>query len=333
MLRAILRARAQQWGEYFGHLPWYRRYEFLALGLIVLAGAGVFLVPSPGRPHDPLTWCRILLSYLMFFGWVLLILTDREKPVWLKRLASLSVVILFFLFFYWFSGADWSGMSEKFFNVKALDGVWPMYLDGTIISIKLTLVAAVLSVGLGAFLGVLRTFKNPVLSVFTIAYVDLFRSFPIITLMMVVFYALPFIGLRFSAFASASLSIVLVYSAYISEMVRSGVESVHPSQFDAARSLGLTQVQALVYVVVPQAVRIIIPPLTTSLVGILKDTVVAYAVTLPELLTQAKQASSWKLSPTPVVVSSLIYLIILFPLTRFANRMEKRSKRWTKTPS
>jgi ABC-type amino acid transport system permease subunit len=111
------------------------------------------------------------------------------------------------------------------------------------------------------------------------------------------------------------------------------VEAVHRTQIDAARSLGLGEVRTLVHVVIPQAVRIIIPPLTSSCVGILKDTVVAYVVTLPELLTQAKQATSWKANPTPIIISSVIYLIILFPLTRFSSWLEKRSKRWIKQQS
>ena len=141
---------------------------------------------------------------------------------------------------------------------------------------------------------------------------------------MVVCYTLPFIGIDFSPFMAASVSIVLMYSAYIAEIVRSGVEAVHASQIDAARSLGMNKVQVLVYVELPQAVRIIIPPLTSSIVGILKDTVVAYTVTLPELLTQAQQASAWKNNPTPVIVSALLYIIILLPLTRFSAGLEKR---------
>lgn len=321
-----------KWNDWFGHLPWYRRYEFLVPCLAVVAALGILLVPSPGKPAGFLSWSRILLSYSLFFGWVLLVLTDREKPVWLKRASSVSTVVLFFLFFYLYSGANWGRMGEKFFNLQSLEGVWPMYWAGTITSVKLTLGAAVFSVALGTFLGVLRTFNNPVLSLFTIAYVDLFRSFPLIALMMVVFYALPFVGIQLSPFVAASVSIVLLYSAYISETVRSGVEAVHRSQIDAARSLGLSEVKTLVHVVIPQAVRIIIPPLTSSCVGILKDTVVAYAVTLPELLTQAKQAASWKANPTPIIVSSVIYLIILFPLTRFSSWLEKRSKKWIKKP-
>ena len=322
---------SQEWNEHFGHLPWYRRYEFLIPILAALIGIGFLLAPSPGKPESFFTWFRILVSYFLFFTWVMLILSDREKPVWLKRLSSFSSVFLFFLFFYFYSGANWDRMAVKFFNFRALEGVWPMYLAGTAISLKLTLVSVVFSVALGTFLGVLRTFKNPILSLFTIVYVDLFRSFPLIVLMMVVFYALPFLGLQLSPFVAASVSIVLLYSAYISEIVRSGVEAVHRSQIDAARSLGLGEIQTLVHVVIPQAVRIIIPPLTSSCVGVLKDTVVAYAVTLPELLTQAKQAASWKANPTPIIISSVIYLIILFPLTKFSSWLEKRSRRWIKT--
>jgi len=320
----------RDWQERYGHLPWYRRYEFLFPCIILIIWIGFLFIPKPGKPENFFAWMRIILFYSIFFSWALIIISDREKPVWLKRLSSLSTVFLFFLFFYYYSGADWGRMAEKFFNFEKLEGVWPMYFEGVVISMRLTLLSAVFSVAIGTFLGVLRTFKNPVLSLFTVVYVDLFRSFPLIALMMVVFYALPFAGLKLSPFLAASVSIILMYSAYISEMVRSGVESVHRSQIDAARSLGLNEIQTLAHVVIPQAIRIIIPPLTSSVVGILKDTVVAYAVTLPELLTQAKQAASWKNNPTPIIVVSLVYLIILFPLTRFSSWLERRSKRWIK---
>ena len=329
-VRKGISAIALEWHDYHRHLPWYRRYEFLVPSLLAAVAIAVVLSPPAGEPAGFGPWLRILCSYFLLFTWAVLILSDKDKPVWLKRASSISVIALFFVYFYLYSGADWGRMGEKFFNLEKLDGVWPMYLAGVSVSIQLTLLSAGASVALGALIGVLRTFHNPVLSALAILYVDIFRSFPLIALMMVVFYALPFVGLQLSAFAAASVSIILMYSAYMSEMVRSGVESVDRTQIDAARSLGMGQVQALVYVVIPQAVRIIIPPLTSSCIGILKDTVVAYVVTLPELLTQAQQAASWKQNPTPVVISSVIYLIVLFPLTRFSSRLEKRSKRWVR---
>jgi polar amino acid transport system permease protein len=327
---ARMRLPWRDWNERFGHLPWHRRYEVLGPALIAVLCSGLFLLPPAGKPADALSWIRIVLPYSLFFGWVLLIVSDKEKPVWFKRVCSISSVLVFFLLFHAYSGADWQRMREKFFDLRSLDGVFPMYVSGAWISIKLTLASAFLSLALGTFLGVLRTFKNPVLTAFTIVYVDLFRSFPLIALMVVVFYALPFVGVQLSPFVAAALSIVLMYSAYISEIVRSGVEAVHRSQIEAARSLGLSQTATLIHVVIPQAARIMIPPLTSSSVGILKDTVVAYTVTLPELLTEAEHAASWKGNPTPVVFSALIYLAILFPLTRLSSRLEKRSKKWIK---
>jgi His/Glu/Gln/Arg/opine family amino acid ABC transporter permease subunit len=320
----------ESWKERFNHLPWYRKYEFLVPSLFLLILVEFFLVPPMGKPEQVLTWLRIFVSYLLMFSWVILILTDKEKPVWLKRTSSLSAVAIFFYFFYLYSGADWGRMGEVFFKFETLEGVWPMYLYGIGLSLKLTALAAVFSVLIGTFLGVLRSFKNPVLSLFTIMYVDFFRAFPLIVLMMVVFYALPFIGIDFSPFMAAAVSIVLMYSAYIAEIIRSGIEAVHKSQVDAARSLGMSKIQALIYVELPQAIRIIIPPLTSSVVGILKDTVVAYTVTLPELLTQAQQAAAWKRNSTPVIVSAMIYIIILLPLTHFSKRLEMRSRKWVK---
>ena len=109
-----------EWNEQFGHLPWYRRYEFLVPGVAVLIGLLFFMIPSPGKPDGFLSWLRILLSYFLFFGWVLLVLSDKEKPVWLKRVSSIATVLLFFLF------SEFTYVSDKF-DILMLERMYHFY--------------------------------------------------------------------------------------------------------------------------------------------------------------------------------------------------------------
>ena len=165
------------------------------------------------------------------------------------------------------------------------------------------------------------------------AYVDFFRSMPLIALMIVIFYALPFLGLNLEAFTAAVASITLMYSAYIAEIFRSGIQAIHYGQYDAAKALGLHPIKIISMIILPQAIRIIIPPLANSLVSILKDTAVAYVITLPELLTMANQARTIKMNQTPLIMVSLLYLAILLPATRISRYLETRSKKWIRKES
>ncbi len=144
--------------------------------------------------------------------------------------------------------------------------------------------------------------------------------------MVLIYYALPFIKILLPAFTSAVLAIALIASAYVAEIVRSGIEAVPRGQFEAARSLGLGQGQTMTAVVMPQALRIVVPPLTGNAVSIMKDTAVASVVALPELLQQATSRQALAANPTPLVGAAVIYVLMLFPLVRLVSRFENRAK-------
>jgi His/Glu/Gln/Arg/opine family amino acid ABC transporter permease subunit len=316
--------------ERYGHLPWFRRYEFLLSGVILTFLLSTLILPDQGRPETWVNFAGILLIFALFFTFAILIITDREKPVFLKRIFSLLIILLFFVFFYQYSGTQWERVRYQFFNVEKLEGVWPLYLNGLLVTLKLSIVSASAAMTIGLVLGILRSLHNPVLELFLSAYIDFFRAMPLIVNMVIVFYALPFLGINLNAFWSASTSLILMNSAYQAEIFRSGIESIPKRQVEAARSLGLRPMQAMRLVILPQAVRIIIPPLSNNLVSLVKDTAVAYVITLPELLTKARHAVVWKRNPTPIIISMFIYLATLLPLTRYTRFLENRSKRWVK---
>ncbi len=145
-----------------------------------------------------------------------------------------------------------------------------------------------------------------------------------LVLLFVVYYALPFAGLRLSSFAAATTAISMVSAAYSAEIIRAGIEAIPTGQFEAARALGLHFSSTMIKVILPQAIRIVVPPLTSNSINVMKDTALASVVAMPDLLKQANQAQALAANPTPLIVAAVIYLIILLPLVRLVGLLERR---------
>jgi polar amino acid transport system permease protein len=146
----------------------------------------------------------------------------------------------------------------------------------------------------------------------------------VLVLLFVVYYALPFAGIRLSSFASATTAISMVSAAYSAEIIRAGIEAIPAGQFEAARALGLHFSSTMIKVILPQAIRIVVPPLTSNSINVMKDTALASVVAMPDLLKQANQAQALAANPTPLIVAAVIYLIILLPLVRLVGLLERR---------
>jgi polar amino acid transport system permease protein len=158
-------------------------------------------------------------------------------------------------------------------------------------------------------------------------YVDIFRSIPMIVVMVIFFFALPFMGISMGSILSTVLALSFGYGAYASECFRAGIESVHSGQLEASRSLGLSRWKTITKIILPQAIPVVIPPLTGTLVAMLKDTAVASVVAAPELLKRARELYTSETNPTPLVAAALIYLAVLIPLVRAVNVLENRMKK------
>ena len=158
-------------------------------------------------------------------------------------------------------------------------------------------------------------------------YIDIFRSIPLLVLLIVVYYALPFVGIRLSPFLSAVTALTLVSAAYTAEIFRAGIEAIPHGQFEASAALGLSNRHTMVDVILPQAIRIVIPPLTNNCINVMKDTALASVVAMPDLLKQATQAQALSANPTPLIGAALIYLILLWPMVYVVARLEKRYSR------
>jgi len=213
---------------------------------------------------------------------------------------------------------------SAFFNLAILRETAPYLWSGFQMSALLTLVVVPLGLIGGLSVALISTTRLTVLKWFVVAYVDFFRAFPPLVLLMFIAFGIPFTGLDLPAFASVALAFFLNTSSYYGEIFRAGIESIPRGQLEAARSTGLSGVQAMAYVIVPQAVRNVVPDLISNTLEVVKLTSIASVVALPELLYAARQAQSVTYNATPIIAAGLIYLVCLWPLVRLLSRFEHR---------
>ena len=215
---------------------------------------------------------------------------------------------------------------DTFFNVRVLRDTLPLLLEGLGITVLLGLVSISLGSVSGLLLALLRVFGPRPLRALARIYIDIFRSIPLLVLLVLVYYALPFIGVRLSSFAAATAALSIVSSAYVAEIFRAGIEAIPRGQFEAAEAIGLGFVNTMRDVVLPQALRIVTPPLTSNCINVLKDTALASVVAMPDLLKQATQAQALSANPSPLIGAALLYLALLLPLVRLVGHFEARHR-------
>jgi polar amino acid transport system permease protein len=216
---------------------------------------------------------------------------------------------------------------ETFLNTDVLASSLPALGRGLLNTFLIGIASIFFGVLSGLLISIVRIYGPKVLRYLAIAYIDVFRAMPVLVVLILIYYALPFIGIRFSAWTSAIMSFSMVMAAYSAEVFRSGIESVPRGQFEAASALGIPFPVTLWKVVLPQAIRIIIPPTTSNCVSMFKDTALASTVALPELLKEAQDAQALYANPTPLIGAALIYLILLLPLVRLVALLEARFKK------
>ncbi len=200
------------------------------------------------------------------------------------------------------------------------------------VNVRLFLIAEVLILGWGLVLAVLRSVPGPVffpVRLLATAYVDLFRAIPGLLVIFVLGLGVP--GLRLpwvpnDPFFWGVVALTLVYSAYVSEVYRAGIESIHPSQAAAARSLGMTQLQAMRHVVLPQAVRRVVPPLLNDFIGLQKDTVLVSFIGVVEIFRQSQIRQAASFNFTPYLVTALVFIVLTIPLARLTDWLVARER-------
>lgn len=213
---------------------------------------------------------------------------------------------------------------QTFLNLEILKMSFPFLLKGLGVTLLLSAIVVPVGVGTGVLMAVLAKLGSPALRRLLTIWVDFFRAFPSLVLLILIYYGLPFFELNMGVMGSVVLAMVLNVSAYFAEIFRAGISSVPHGQIEAARATGLRALQVMAHVQLPQATRNMMPDIVTNIVETIKMTSLASIVTLPELLQMARMAQGSTYSPTPLVLAAGMYFALLFPMVQILNYLENR---------
>ncbi len=218
-----------------------------------------------------------------------------------------------------------SELVNTFFNLEILREVRPLLVEGLWLTLALAAAAVPLSIAIGLAIAVAQDLPSKPLRMVLVAYVDTLRAIPPLVLLIFIFFGLPFLGLSLGEFPAAVLALTLNGSSYFAEIFRAGIESVPQGQREAARSTGLTWLQSMAYVVAPQGTRNVLPDLVSNTVELFKQTSIASAVALQELLRSAQIAQGLLYNPTPLVAAAIVYFLMFWPFVRLVSRMQNKT--------
>ena len=213
---------------------------------------------------------------------------------------------------------------QVFFNPAIIARVWPFLLQGFGTTLMLSALVIPLGAAGGLGLALASTHPSRLLRGAVVLYVDFFRAFPPLVLLIFIYFGFPFLSIDMPKLAAVALGFFLNTSSYYGEIFRAGIESIPRAQSEAALSLGLSRAQSYRYVIVPQAVRNVLPDLISNTLEVIKLTTLASVVALPELLNNARQAQALTYNATPIVLAALMYLALLWPIVRLMSRLEHK---------
>jgi polar amino acid transport system permease protein len=249
-------------------------------------------------------------------------------------IALISTVVFFTaLILFIVNSPGWPAVKESFFNGAIFRDSFPDIAEKFLKNVLAFLVAEAFILAFALFIAVLRSLPGPVffpIRALAVIYTDLFRGIPTILVIYILGFGAPGLGLEGlpkSPLFWGILGLILVYSAYVAEVYRAGIESVHPSQVAAARSLGLSRWKSLRFVVLPQAVRRVIPPLLNDFIGLQKDTALLALIGVLETFRQAQVDSAGSFNYTPLLATALLFVLITIPLARLTDWLIARERR------
>jgi His/Glu/Gln/Arg/opine family amino acid ABC transporter permease subunit len=203
---------------------------------------------------------------------------------------------------------------------------WQQLGSGLVVTLALAMICSASSLVLGTVIGVLRIAPVTVVRALAAGYSELFVNVPLLLVLLFVFFGLPQTGLRLSPWGSAMAALTIYHAAYVAEVVRAGLQSVPAGHLEAARALGLSFLQTLRFVLLPQALGHAVPPLGNVAIALVKNTSLAGAISVFELLKQADTIESRTFSATPFFVAGLLYLVLTIPLAWLVNRLEQHAR-------
>ena len=219
---------------------------------------------------------------------------------------------------------SWDRFVDAFFNVKVMAKYLPDIAHGMLVTVELAALVIVAGLVTGLALALVRSLGLRPVNLLIVFIVDLFRALPPLVIIVFIYFGLPAVGIAPSGFVSTWLSLTLVLMAFSEEIYWAGITSIAKGQWEAARSTGLTFIQTLMHVVLPQALRLTIPPLTNRTIAITKGTALGTVVAVNEILGMASSAVSNSYNPSPLILGAGAYLILFFPMVVFGRWLETR---------
>ncbi|MEO1111735.1 MAG: amino acid ABC transporter permease [Pseudomonadota bacterium] len=212
---------------------------------------------------------------------------------------------------------------ETFFKPEVMQQYWPDIVSGLFVTCQIAILVIVSGISLGLALAILRSYGFKAVNLPIVIFVDLLRALPPLVLILILYFGLPNLGINLSGFLVLWMVLTLVLAAFAEEIFWAGILSVPEGQWQAARSTGLGRFQTLIYVVIPQAVRMTVAPLTNRTIAITKNTALGMVIGVPELLNQATTAQSFAANATPLMMATIAYLILFIPVVYAGRRLEK----------
>ncbi len=211
-----------------------------------------------------------------------------------------------------------------YFNWDVMAQYLPKIVEGFFLTIELAVAVVVTGIAAGLILALIRSFRLRIVNFFIVVFVDILRALPPLVIIIMFYFALPTVGIRMSGFTATWLSLSLVLTAFAEEIFWAGILAVPKGQWEAARSTGLTFLQAMNSVVLPQAVRITIPPLTNRTIAITKGTALGAVVAVGEILYQAQAGFTFTYNPSPFTLGAVAYLVLFMPVVYLGRWIETR---------
>jgi len=218
----------------------------------------------------------------------------------------------------------WDRFIDSFFKLSVMQEYLPEIVDGFLLTCYLALEIVVTGLALGLFLALVRTYGLRLVNLPIVVFVDIMRALPPLVFILLLYFGLPGLGINLTGFEVTWLTLSLVLAAFAEEIFRAGIVAVPKGQWEASRSTGLGFGQTLVYVIMPQAIRLTVPPLTNRTIAITKNTALGTVVGVGEILNQATTGQSFSGNASPLVLGAIAYLILFVPVVIFGRWIETR---------
>ena len=220
--------------------------------------------------------------------------------------------------------SQWERFVDTFLNRAVLAQYAPDILKGVWVTIELSLMIVVIGTFLGIVLALIRAYEIRILTGFIVVFADVFRALPPLVLILIIFFGLPNAGIFLSSFLVLFLVLMLILAAFSEEIIWAGITSVDRGQWEASRSTGLGFSQSLIWVVLPQAMRLAIPPLTNRAIAITKMTALGTVIGVPDILNQATTAQSFSGNASPLMLAAMAYVLLFLPLVIMSRWLEHK---------